>query len=200
MPVPHARAVVTRTLLRDRAYEVLRDAIVDGTLAPGEQLREHELQEWIGVSRTPVREALMRLERAGLVSTRPGHSTSVVPLDDVRVDEAVPVVAAMHALAARGALVDGIVGAAGQCKRPRCDQAHQSDPSARHVHSPSIPTKAADLRSGSHVRTTWHITASSWRSTAVFNDLWITRSSTLGSPPELGDPEPSDPWSLGLMC
>lgn len=101
MPVPVARAVVGRTLLRDRAYEVLRDAIVDGTLAPGEQLREHDLQEWIGVSRTPIREALMRLERAGLVSTRPGHSTSVVPLDDVRVDEAVPVVAAMHALAAR---------------------------------------------------------------------------------------------------
>ncbi|MGD8150752.1 GntR family transcriptional regulator [Ornithinimicrobium sp. Y1694] len=101
MPVPASRSVVGRTLLRDRAYEVLRDAIVDGTLAPGEQLREAELQEWIGVSRTPIREALMRLERSGLVVTRPGRSTTVVPLDDARVHDAVPVVAAMHALAAR---------------------------------------------------------------------------------------------------
>lgn len=100
MPVPQNRAVVGRTLLRDRAYEILRDAIVDGTLAPGEQLREHELEEWIGVSRTPIREALMRLQRAGLVRTRPGHSTTVVPLDDDRVSDAIPVVAAMHALAA----------------------------------------------------------------------------------------------------
>lgn len=90
-----------RTLLRDRAYEVLRDAIVEGTLAPGEQLRESELEEWIGVSRTPIREALMRLQRAGLVQTRPGHSTTVVPLEDDRVRDAVPVVASMHALAAR---------------------------------------------------------------------------------------------------
>lgn len=95
------RAIVGRVLLRDRAYEVLRDAIVDGTLAPGEQLREGELQGWIGVSRTPIREAMMRLERAGLVHTRPGHSTTVVPLDDARIKDAVPVVAAMHALAAR---------------------------------------------------------------------------------------------------
>lgn len=101
MPVPASRSVVGRTLLRDRAYEVLRDAIVDGTLAPGEQLREQELQEWIGVSRTPIREALMRLERAGLVRTRPGRSTTVVPLDDDRVRDAIPVVASLHVLAAR---------------------------------------------------------------------------------------------------
>ena len=101
MPVPQRRSVVGRTLLRDRAYEVLRDAIVDGTLAPGEQLREGELEEWIGVSRTPIREALMRLQRAGLVRTRPGHSTTVAPLDDDRIADTVPVVAALHALAAR---------------------------------------------------------------------------------------------------
>ncbi|WP_374927744.1 GntR family transcriptional regulator [Kytococcus sedentarius] len=100
MPVPQKRSVVGRTLLRDRAHAVLRDAIVDGTLTPGEQLRDSELQEWIGVSRTPIREALMRLERSGLVRTLPGRSTVVMPLEDERVTQAVPVVAAMHALAA----------------------------------------------------------------------------------------------------
>ncbi len=100
MPVPQKRSVLGRTLLRDRAHALLRDAIVDGTLAPGEQLRDPELQEWIGVSRTPIREALMRLERSGLVRTLPGRSTVVMPLDDARVLHAVPVVASMHALAA----------------------------------------------------------------------------------------------------
>ena len=51
------------------------DAIVDGTFAPGEQLRDLELAGWLGVSRTPVREALLRLAEAGLVVAEPGRST-----------------------------------------------------------------------------------------------------------------------------
>ena len=101
MPVPDRTRVAARTLLRDRAYVVLRDAIVDGTLEPGEQLREGELETWLGVSRTPIREALMRLQRSGLVLTRPGHSTVVAPLDDEAVQAAQPVVAAMHEVAVR---------------------------------------------------------------------------------------------------
>ncbi len=101
MPVPDRTNVAPRTLLRDRVYVVLRDAIVDGTLAPGEQLREPELETWLGVSRTPIREALMRLQHAGLVLTRPGHSTVVAPLDDDAVQAAQPVVATLHALAVR---------------------------------------------------------------------------------------------------
>jgi len=101
MPVPQGVDAPTRTLLRDRAFTLLRDAIVDGTLEPGEQLRELELQRWIGVSRTPIREALMRLQQAGLVVTRPGHSTVVSQLDSLAVRDAEPVVAAMHELAVR---------------------------------------------------------------------------------------------------
>lgn len=48
-------------------YETLRDAIVDGTLAPGASLVESALATWCGVSRTPIREALGRLEQDGLV-------------------------------------------------------------------------------------------------------------------------------------
>ncbi|MGD9958972.1 GntR family transcriptional regulator [Nocardioides sp.] len=101
MPVPDRSRVAARTLLRDRVYAELRDAIVDGILEPGEQLREGELETWLGVSRTPIREALMRLQRSGLVRTRPGHSTVVAPLDDAAVHAAQPVVAAMHELAVR---------------------------------------------------------------------------------------------------
>lgn len=57
MPLP-ARARVERPKsLRDYASTQLRDAIVAGDLAPGERLRDPELEQWLGVSRTPIREA-----------------------------------------------------------------------------------------------------------------------------------------------
>lgn len=100
MPVPSGPSP-RRALLRDDAYQRLRDAIVDGTLEPGERLRDAELGDWLGVSRTPVREALARLEQAGLVITRPGRSTTVAPLDVRAARDAQSVVACMHQLAVR---------------------------------------------------------------------------------------------------
>lgn len=100
VPIPQDRpAAVDRTLLRDDVFGRLRDAICDGTFAPGEQLRDGELAEWLGVSRTPVREALLRLSQAGLVVARPGRSTVVSELDVRSVREARDVVAAMHRIA-----------------------------------------------------------------------------------------------------
>ncbi|SHT67590.1 Putative transcriptional regulator, GntR family [Mycobacteroides abscessus subsp. abscessus] len=81
MPVPPSEGIAARSLLRDNAYKALRTAIVDGTLAPGERLRDDELSRWLGVSRTPIREALARLEQAGLVQTQPGRHTIVSPID-----------------------------------------------------------------------------------------------------------------------
>lgn len=104
MPVPSAQNVTNRALLRDTAFRLLREAIVDGTLEPGERLRDAELESWLGVSRTPIREALARLELAGLVRTRPGHSTTVSPVDHRQTREAQLVVAAMHELAVREAV------------------------------------------------------------------------------------------------
>jgi DNA-binding GntR family transcriptional regulator len=100
MPVPESKAALERDLLRDRAYGALRDAIVDGTLAPGERLRDQELCEWLGLSRTPVRDALGRLEQDGLVETEPQRFTRVAPLDRRAARDAFPIVAAVHALAA----------------------------------------------------------------------------------------------------
>lgn len=98
MPIPQTPAV-DRSLLRDDVYRRLRDAIVDGTFAPGEQLRDGELAEWLGVSRTPVREALLRLGTSGLVVAIPGRSTTVSTIDAGAVRDARDVIAAMHALA-----------------------------------------------------------------------------------------------------
>jgi len=87
--------------LRERVYATLRDAIVSGELAPGARLRDQELAGSLGVSRTPVREALQRLEDEGLVETSPRASTRVAPLDARAARDAFPVVAALHALATR---------------------------------------------------------------------------------------------------
>ena len=100
MPVPRERAGTARTLLRDEAYARLRDAILDGTLEPGEQLKDAELGEWLGLSRTPIREALARLEEYGLVETKPQSFTRVAPLSARDARDAFTVYAALEALAA----------------------------------------------------------------------------------------------------
>ena len=104
-PLPPYR----RELARDRAYVAIRDAIVDGTLPPGEQIRDLELSRELGLSRTPVREALARLEADGLVETAPQSYTRVTGLDRQAARDAFPVVAAMHALAAELAPLSDIV-------------------------------------------------------------------------------------------
>jgi DNA-binding GntR family transcriptional regulator len=101
MPVPKRRAETSRTLLRDQAYVRLRDAILDGTLEPGEQLKDAEIAEWLGLSRTPIREALARLEEYGLVETAPNRYTRVTPLSAGDARDGFTVVAALHSLAAR---------------------------------------------------------------------------------------------------
>lgn len=101
MPVPAARGLHRRALLRDDVYASLRDAIVRGEFAPGEKLRDAELGEWLGVSRTPIREALLRLAGAGLVIAQPGKVTMVSPVTSESVAHAQQIAAELHALAIR---------------------------------------------------------------------------------------------------
>lgn len=100
MPVPEQRNAVERHLLRDTAYTALCDAIVCGELAPGESLHDQELCSWLGISRTPVRDALARLAEEGLVELAPQRYTRVAPLTARDARDLLPVVATVHALAA----------------------------------------------------------------------------------------------------
>lgn len=104
MPIPVTGESEQRRLLRDSVFFRIRDAIIDGTLEPGERLLDAELSSWLGVSRTPIREALARLEAAGLVETKPGRYTIVSPIDPRSVADAQAVTAAMHELAVREAV------------------------------------------------------------------------------------------------
>jgi DNA-binding GntR family transcriptional regulator len=81
MPSPPRRppspiSVPRSATLRVSPYEKIKQAILDGELAPGQPLLEVTLAEWCGVSRTPIREALRRLEQDGLIG-RDHHGLAV---------------------------------------------------------------------------------------------------------------------------
>lgn len=99
MPVPTGGPRSQRTLLRDEAYREIGKAIITGQLVPGERLRDSELQKWLGFSRTPIREAILRLERAGLIVSQPHRGTVVAPYAPELTRQARQVAAKLHALA-----------------------------------------------------------------------------------------------------
>jgi DNA-binding GntR family transcriptional regulator len=87
-----AFAAVDETILRTRSradfvYESLRDAISDGRIARGERVREEEIARNLGVSRTPVREALQRLQQRGLLVLGSGRGLVVAELSQQQVVE-----------------------------------------------------------------------------------------------------------------
>ena len=89
------------------AYEQLYQLIVHGRLPPGARVAEGPLAEMLGVSRTPVREALQRLRQEGLLVEVGGGAglrgrLAVAPLQRERMEELYALVAAIEALAARG--------------------------------------------------------------------------------------------------
>jgi DNA-binding GntR family transcriptional regulator len=94
-------APLTRLSLREQTYEILLRAIVHGDFKPGYQIRDLDVAESLGVSRTPVREALQRLGDEGLVETAPGAATRVAPIDVIPVRNIYPIVGTLHALAVR---------------------------------------------------------------------------------------------------
>jgi len=78
VPVPHdQQTVIARRLHKDEVFDRVLTAIMTGELGAGERLRDVELEAWLGVSRTPIRLALGRLESIGLVEAVPQRFTRV---------------------------------------------------------------------------------------------------------------------------
>ena len=75
--------------LSDMVFVRLAQAIVQGELAPGQSLRDQDLADQLGVSRMPVREALQRLERAGLIEMAASRYTRVAELTPERVRDTI---------------------------------------------------------------------------------------------------------------
>ncbi|GGA39437.1 GntR family transcriptional regulator [Kroppenstedtia guangzhouensis] len=103
MPIPGELEKYRRVSAKDRVLRLLQEWITDGTLQPGEKIVDGELAEAIGVSRTPVREALQMLELQGFVEMKPGKETRVTGLSRRDANHLYPTLAALESLAAEGA-------------------------------------------------------------------------------------------------
>jgi DNA-binding GntR family transcriptional regulator len=84
----------------DYSYAVLRREIVEGRFAPGRRMREIELSEWLGVSRTPLRQALSRLEVEGLLVMTARTGLVIASLDEEAMAELYDMREALEGLAA----------------------------------------------------------------------------------------------------
>jgi DNA-binding GntR family transcriptional regulator len=104
MEATHRLARIPQPSLRDQVVQAVRDAIIQGKFRPGEKIPENDLAEQLGVSRTPIREAIRVLEQQGLVETRPKNGTYIAGLDREQVRHGLLVRAALEELAVRQAL------------------------------------------------------------------------------------------------
>ncbi len=85
------------------ATELIRDAIVEGRLAPGRRLKEEELARELGISRTPIREALLILQAEDLVAATPNRGAVVRVHDAAELDDLYELRALLEGHAARRA-------------------------------------------------------------------------------------------------
>src|SRR6516164_2816173 len=90
---------INKKPLREDVHALLRERIVSGGLMPGNRLQDVQLAAELGVSRTPVREALLRLEGEGLVESDPNRGFFVAPLSRKEVLEIYPIVWSLECLA-----------------------------------------------------------------------------------------------------
>lgn len=96
------RAVLTPAaapLLSNTVVDRLREAILRGLFLPGDRLREEQLAEALGVSRGPIRDALLQLEREGMVVRRPNRGAMVARLSRADLEEVYSVRVAIEPVA-----------------------------------------------------------------------------------------------------
>jgi DNA-binding GntR family transcriptional regulator len=98
MPIPPI-STLERPILRETIYINLRDWIIQGILEPQEKLKDDALAKRLGVSRTPVREALIRLEDEGFTETSANRWTKVSSVSLKDAELIYPVVARLETLA-----------------------------------------------------------------------------------------------------
>ncbi|MDU4378910.1 MAG: GntR family transcriptional regulator [Anaerococcus vaginalis] len=90
---------ISRTFVKDEAYNLLAQRIINGELKPCERLRVQELSDDLGISRTPVREALLQLESEGLVMTKANRWTIVAPINPCEAKDIYPIIYSLEELA-----------------------------------------------------------------------------------------------------
>jgi DNA-binding GntR family transcriptional regulator len=96
----NVRAVNAGASLVDAAYQQIRQRILDNAWPPGHRALEQEVALALGMSRTPVREALMRLRNEGLVEVIPRHGMRVLPVSPTDMREIYEILTALECMAA----------------------------------------------------------------------------------------------------
>lgn len=106
MPIPDHREPVDGATgsLSETIFDRLVALILDGTLEQGERIRDMKIAEWLGVSRTPVREAITQLIRVGLVESEPSRFTRVTLVSDELIEKTFEYTGHVASLAVRMAL------------------------------------------------------------------------------------------------
>src|SRR5216683_3073383 len=103
------------------ATELIREAILDGRLEPGSRLKEEELARELGISRTPVREALLILQAEGLVDAAPNRGAVVRSHDADDLEDLYQLRALLEGYAARRAAANiseaAVAGLRASCER-----------------------------------------------------------------------------------
>lgn len=92
---------IKRTFVKDEAYNILHDKIISGELTPYTQLKISELSKELGISRTPVREAILRLENEDLVISKANQWTMVAPIKVERLKDIYSLVLELESYALR---------------------------------------------------------------------------------------------------
>ncbi|MCP4576190.1 MAG: GntR family transcriptional regulator [Deltaproteobacteria bacterium] len=90
-----------RTNLRDQVYDILKKRIIFRKIKSGKKINEEELAKALGVSRTPIRETLLRLEHEGIVKIIPRRGAFVVSQSDAKVTDLLQVREVLEGLVAR---------------------------------------------------------------------------------------------------
>jgi DNA-binding GntR family transcriptional regulator len=104
MPIPSDHSKPVRQSAKESAFNQLQQWIIDGTLLPGEKLNDNEIAKALGISRTPVRESLQLLEVQGFVKMYPGKATQVTEVEKESINDLLPPLAVLQALAAELAI------------------------------------------------------------------------------------------------
>ena len=107
---------IGRRPLHEEVIDQLRERIVQGTLAPGMRLNERVLCEQLGISRTPLREAIKILATEGLVELLPNRGAIVTPLEARNIADTLSVMGALEAVAGELACVNASDAAIGEIR------------------------------------------------------------------------------------
>ncbi|HEX6593172.1 MAG TPA: GntR family transcriptional regulator [Bacillota bacterium] len=130
MSTPKNFSKLNRPSIKESVFQQLQQRIIDGTFQPGETINDKELADALGVSRTPVREALQLLEVQGFVKMYPGRATQVTEVEKDSIEDLLPPLAVLQALSAELAipyLTDDIISSLNETNKRFAEAIYKED-------------------------------------------------------------------------